>query len=90
MAKQKTSTIGIIVVVGFIIFIMALGGGFFKNFAVQDSGGNPTPSPSPTATPAPNSPQSILQQIQSWLGSIWQAIVAFFKQFGINLDNAPP
>ena len=35
MAKQKTCTIGIIVVVGFIVFIMALGGGFFKNFAIQ-------------------------------------------------------
>jgi len=38
MAKQKISTVGIIVVVGFIAFILALGGGFFKNFAIQNNG----------------------------------------------------
>jgi hypothetical protein len=181
MAKQKMSIVGIIVVVGFIAFIMALGGGFFKNFAIQNSGLDVSISPSPAAqvqqggiitfgytvtggsanksymitayigdiivydqlfpfmgfdgdlqitfptagnytfhivvsstdgtqsgqsnsvnvcvtstsinptpTPTPNPNTSIWQQIQDWCGSIWQAIVAFFKQFGLNLDNAPP
>jgi Flp pilus assembly pilin Flp len=84
MAKQKISIVGAIVVVGLVAFVMLLGNGTFKNFSVQ-SNTSPTPSPSPTASPSANSPQGILQQIQTWLSSLWNQIKAFLQGFGIKI-----
>jgi hypothetical protein len=38
MAKQKIPIVGIVAVVGILVLVLATGGGFFKNFSIQNSG----------------------------------------------------
>jgi hypothetical protein len=38
MAKQKIPVVGIVAVVGFMVLILAVGGGFFKNFSTVTNG----------------------------------------------------
>lgn len=80
MAKQKVSIVGVIVVVGLVAFVLALGGGLFQNFAIESTDTTPTPTPTATASPAPS-----MQQIQNWLNQLWNEIKAFLQQLGITI-----
>lgn len=85
MAKQKIPIVGIIIVVGLMVFIVAVSNGTFKNFAVQDTN---SPTPTPTATPHSQS-SGIVEWLQNVWNQIWNGFVKLLQAFGINIGTPP-
>jgi hypothetical protein len=84
MAKQKISFAGIAAIAVLVVFMLALSGGVFKNFAIQSNNStNPTPTPSTTQSQNGN---SIVQQFIAFLNWVWNQIKTFLGAHGFNLQ----